>query len=306
MPLIATFFGALSGVALVIGFGVVSAVAAVGMLASEGGNVMDEQALTDIVTRFPLVAGSVLLTGVALVGTALLAARLSKTSIKEAIGFRSAPPIAFLLAPIGIVALGPTSDLAVTFMAEHFPNWTFGALDQLQKITEGHPYWMLWPFIALCPGFAEEVFFRGMIQRSFGFTKRAIVISAVGFAVFHMDPHHVAGVLPLGFYLAWLGHRTGSLWVPVFAHVGNNSFALLGSQIDAEALDVGHGTDTPMPFWWAPIGWAICAVVVAVIWYATRDQLRWRGPAGRPDAGEFILNPTQPVAGVASPASENL
>ena len=64
---------------------------------------------------------------------------------------------------------------------------------------------------------AEEVFFRGLIQRSAGFGKKAIVISALSFSFFHMDPHHIAGVLPLGFYLAWLGARTGSTLVPIVA-----------------------------------------------------------------------------------------
>ena len=83
------------------------------------------------------------------------------------------------------------------------------------------------PFLAVMPALGEELLCRGVLQRSIRTPWVAILVSAVFFAGLHFDPLHVAGVLPLGFYLAWLGHRTGSVWVPVTAHFANNLAATL-------------------------------------------------------------------------------
>ena len=281
IPKWASTLGALlGGIAALGGGGVVSAVVAVAVLTSEGGNPLDQSKLQEVVTRYPLVLMSVALTGFALTAAALITAKASRTSIREGLGFRGAPWPVFIMAPIAIIALGPTSDVLVRTMAELAPTWTFGALETLSRIAEDNSFWMLWPVIALIPGFAEELFFRGLVQRSWGFGIKAITISAVSFSLFHMDPHHVVGVLPLGFYLAWLGARTGSLWVCIATHTFNNTFALLGSKIDIDSLDVGHGTDTPMPLWWVFVGWAIAAPLIYGIWHQTRDRARWVGPAG--------------------------
>ncbi len=245
--------------------GGVTTVAAVLYAKSQG--IPTAEMLT-VVTSLPLVILSVVLTAGSLIGASLLTPKLAKVSIKDALGFRSAPLICFIVAPIGILALGPTSDLLVRGMKHLLPNFTFGALDSLTSIaTENSPF-LLWPFIALAPGFGEEIFFRGLIQRAFGAGILAVTVSALTFSFFHMDPHHVAGVIPLGFYLAFLAARTGSLWVPVVAHTLNNTAALIGSQF----VDLEVGIEADPPLWWAPVGWAIAAVVIVVIWKATTDR----------------------------------
>lgn len=227
--------------------------------------------LMSVMMSLPMVCLSVVCTAGSLIGASLLTPKLSKVSIKDALGFRSAPLVCFIVAPIGILALGPTSDLLVRAMKYLLPNFTFGALESLQGIaTENSPL-LLWPFIALAPGFGEEIFFRGLIQRAFGAGLLAVTISAITFSLFHMDPHHVAGVLPLGFYLAFLAARTGSLWVPVVAHTVNNTAALIGSQF----ADLEVGIEAEPPLWWAPVGWAIAAVVITVIWRATTDREKY-------------------------------
>lgn len=159
IPAWASTLGALvGGIVALVGGGIVSAVVAVAILTSEGGNAMDQAQLEEVVTRYPLVLMSVGLTGFALTAAALLSAKLTRTSIREGLGFRSAPWPVFIMAPIAIIALGPTSDVLVRTMASIAPDWTFGALETLQRIAEDNSFWMLWPVIALIPGFAEEIF----------------------------------------------------------------------------------------------------------------------------------------------------
>ncbi len=240
----------------------------------------DPTFVSELITRYPVLASSVLATAAALIGAPLLTAKLSRASVREALGFRPGPWPAFVLGPIGILALGPTSDALVRWMKEVAPHASLGALDSIEQVVAAHPYWMLWPVIALCPGLSEEIFFRGLVQRSLGFGRRAVVVSALSFSFFHMDPHHVAGVLPLGFYLAWLGARTGTTWVPIVAHTANNSMALLAGKLEA------GDPDAQVPLWVLPIGWAIAGACVWGIARVTRDRERWLGPAASDPTSE--------------------
>ncbi len=236
--------------------------------------------MKSIMENYPIVAASVVGTAVALVGVPLIVAKLTRTSIREGLGFRGAPLVTFVVAPIGILALGPTSEQLVSLMKWLLPGATLNALESIGALVNAHPAWMLWPVIALSPGVAEEVFFRGLVQRAVGFGWRAIVISGLSFSFFHMDPHHVAGVLPLGFYLAWVGARTGTTLVPIVAHIVNNTAALLAAKI----VDVESMADETMPLWVMPIGWVVAGACIFVIWRSTRDRARWEGPAAAADA----------------------
>ena len=78
----------------------------------------------------------------------------------------------------------------------------------------------------------EEIFFRGFIFA--GLVPRfgpwwAMAASAVVFSAFHLNLGVVAPILVTGLILAWLYHRTGSLWPGIAAHAGQNSLALLGA-----------------------------------------------------------------------------
>lgn len=284
IPPLPAFFGAIGGAVAAVGGSVVVSLAVAFAVFSDRmtpEQMSDPAFMTDLITSYPVVATSVAATAAFLIGVPMLTAKFTKTSIKEGLGFRKAHWLCFVLAPIGILSLGPTSDLLVTWMKDIAPNASFGALESITKIVEAHSYVALWPIIALMPGFSEEIFFRGLVQRAAGFGWRAITLSAITFSFFHMDPHHVAGVIPLGFFLAWLGARTGSTWVPIFAHVVNNSMALLASKL------ASGGEEPDIPLWVLPIGWAICAGCVYGIMRVTRDRKACLGPAAEPDASRL-------------------
>lgn len=77
----------------------------------------------------------------------------------------------------------------------------------------------------------EEVFFRGAIQgllmRFFGRPWPAIIVAALVFGVFHMNPVQVVYATLLGMVLGWIYYRTGSLMSVIVGHVLNNSLAVL-------------------------------------------------------------------------------
>lgn len=77
--------------------------------------------------------------------------------------------------------------------------------------------------------FAEEVVFRGFIfsalrdRLGLGW---ALILSGAIFAVFHVDPKVMLPIFVTGVLLAWLYHKTGSIWPPLVAHSLQNALAL--------------------------------------------------------------------------------
>ena len=77
----------------------------------------------------------------------------------------------------------------------------------------------------------EEVLFRGAIQgvlmRFFGRPWPAIIVAALVFGVFHMNPVQIVYATLLGIVLGWIYYRTGSLMSVIVGHVLNNSLAVV-------------------------------------------------------------------------------
>jgi membrane protease YdiL (CAAX protease family) len=153
-------------------------------------------------------------------------------------------------------------------MERALPGMTLGVVPLLNEVVAATPLLLAWPVFALMPGLSEELLFRGLLQRAAGRGAFAIGVSAVGFALFHVDPHHVAGVLPLGLFLAWVAARAGTL-VTIFAHVVNNTAAIFA--VRSETFDVGYGTEAPMPPSWVAVG---LVLTVAAAWVILRETGR--------------------------------
>ena len=92
--------------------------------------------------------------------------------------------------------------------------------------------------IGFLTGFSEELFFRGGLQgifirsslgKSAAIWMTAIIFSMMHFQFFGFFPRMLMGVF-FGYLLVW----THSIWVPVFAHVLNNSIVVITSAITGE------------------------------------------------------------------------
>jgi membrane protease YdiL (CAAX protease family) len=137
----------------------------------------------------------------------------------------------------------------MTEMARLLPGATLGVVPFLHDLVRDMPLMLAWPVLALLPGVSEELIFRGVLQRAVRNGVPAIALSGIAFAAFHIDPQHIIGVLPLGLFLAWVGSRCGT-WVTIFAHVVNNTLAIVAEK--SGTFDVGYGSDAPMPLHWLP------------------------------------------------------
>lgn len=150
-------------------------------------------------------------------------------------------------------------------------------LEQMSKLLK-MPELSLWQVIAVLavmPGICEELMFRGFIFRFFekGSKWFPIFISAVLFAVFHLDPYRFIPVLLLGILLAWLLHKSGSIYVSMLAHALNNSLAAVFLHFgDASRLKT-FISDGENLNWWLGIP---AAIILAIALYtfnrANREQ----------------------------------
>lgn len=231
-------------------------------------------AVTAVTMTPPVVFPSLLITAIGFAGGPIVAAKLIGSDVAETLGLRQRPhPGVFILAPVGILALGPTSDVLVELARQVAPNATVGSLGQIEALVGMASIPVLLPFLAFCPGFGEEILFRGFIQRAIGNGALAITVSAIGFALIHFDPHHIVGVLPLGFYLAWVAARTDSTWVTIAAHVVNNAAAVVAAKTTGTATPAEHATPLQVA-----IGLVVCATTaVAIVRLTPRPGRRGDG-----------------------------
>ncbi len=84
--------------------------------------------------------------------------------------------------------------------------------------------------VACLPALAEEWLFRGVLQTELLKTRLqplfALAISALVFAVFHLQPFHLLPLFVFGFLLGWIRWISGNLWYSIGLHFANNALVL--------------------------------------------------------------------------------
>lgn len=138
----------------------------------------------------------------------------------------------------------------------------------LENEFEGLSHTILGAFtISILAPILEEVMFRGAIQgcmlRNLRSARTAIIVSALIFGIFHMNPVQVVYATLLGIIFGWMYYRTGSLMSVIVGHVLNNTFAtittlMFGSSDESEIIG-----DFLSP------AATICVDVVAFLFFAT-------------------------------------
>ena len=96
---------------------------------------------------------------------------------------------------------------------------------------------------AAIPAVAEEVLFRGLMQRSLEQElsfKKAIILTGLIFAFVHFNLPVLVPLMLIGMYLGALAYHTESLMLPVAAHFLNNAFSIIGLHggESIESLDI--------------------------------------------------------------------
>lgn len=89
-------------------------------------------------------------------------------------------------------------------------------------------YIILFFIIAISAGICEEVFFRGLLLRSYEekYKMAGIAITAVMFGIFHFNLQNLFGPIILGLVFGYLVHITDSIYAGIIGHIVNNGFAV--------------------------------------------------------------------------------
>ena len=131
------------------------------------------------------------------------------------------------------LALAFCSDAILALMPD-MPEWLE---NMLKGITSENNLILNFLLVSIFAPLFEEWLCRGMVLRGLLGTKMkpvwAIVVSALFFAVIHLNPWQAIPAFLLGCLFGYVYYKTGSLKLTMLMHFANNTFSLVMSNVDA-------------------------------------------------------------------------
>ncbi|MCR5352149.1 MAG: CPBP family intramembrane metalloprotease [Bacteroidales bacterium] len=171
-----------------------------------------------------------------------------------------------VLASVGTLALSFCSDVFTNLLPE-MPDWLQKALE---GAVTGDKIWMNFLMVSVFAPFFEEWLCRGMVLRGLLHNGSkpvwAIVISALFFAIIHLNPWQAIPAFLIGCLFGYVYYKTGSLKLTMLMHAVNNTFALVMSNIDSlEQYDSVKDLLPGMRYW---IIFFACLLLLVLIYRA--------------------------------------
>lgn len=184
-----------------------------------------------------------------------------------------------ILVSIGTLAIGFWAEPVGSFLPP-MPDMLKDALDSL---TGGNLLVDLVCVSILAP-VCEEWLCRGMVLRGLLSHKMspalAIVISAVFFAVIHLNPWQAIPAFIIGCMLGYVYYKTGSLKLTMLMHCVNNTFAVVCTRIPGFEEAEGWKDVIPSPGYWILV--AACVLLTALVVLAV-SKVKLLRPEGNID-----------------------
>ena len=154
------------------------------------------------------------------------------------LGANDASSITLLLLVVGF--LGTSQSLeSVLELAHVRETGTLAQLDAVLSGLRGPELALAVLLLGVAPGFGEELFARGWIQRGLvpllG-PQASVVIAAAAFGALHADRVHSAAAFLLGLYLGAAVELTQSLRISILCHIANNLLWVLTAAYSASPL----------------------------------------------------------------------
>ena len=196
-----------------------------------------------------------------------------------------------ILVMLSTLALAFDMDMVNALMPP-MPEWLE---NMLKGMTQGK-FWVNFLCVSVFAPFFEEWLCRGMVLRGLLNYKRrskadgtikhgikpvwAIVISALFFALIHMNPWQAIPAFVLGCLFGYVYYRTGSLKLTMLMHFTNNTLALVMGNIDS-LKDMDTWLDV-FPMWQYCLI-ALSALVYLWIFVRTMNLIPLDSPTGNCD-----------------------
>lgn len=227
-------------------------------------------------------------------GAAVALAKLTGYELPDYFAPRRRVPLGWLLlAAVLIVASLPAMSVLIAWNAKlHLPaalaHWeelarqaeaeAQNTIKYLTNFSSPARFGVALLVIAVVPAVAEELFFRGVIQRNLvqwtnsrhvGIWLAAAIFSAIHFQFLGFFPRFVLGLL-LGYLYEW----SGNILVPMAAHFAQNAFQLVllyAQQRQWSATDFDPDSTEALPWYWVLASVLICA---GLLWYLYQRMQR--------------------------------
>lgn len=175
------------------------------------------------------------------------------------------PPMALVVLGMGIILSECDNVLQVFLPMNEFWVETFTSM-----LGGETGLWKSILAVAIAAPIVEEILFRGIILRGFlqhYSTRKAILVSALLFGLFHLNPWQFFGAFVAGIVTAWWFVKTRSLVMPIFIHVLYNSMSYILRFLGIEIAGYNAISATGFQPWWFDILGIILLAVGAVILY---------------------------------------
>ena len=157
---------------------------------------------------------------------------LKNESFSQSFRIKSIPLDSIL--PVVILSLGT---IILSDEVDRLISMVFPISDYIEKLAEfvqfDTPLYALLLILAtvIIAPFCEEVLFRGFLQQflenHWKDITKAILITSMFFAAFHMNPGWIIQIYLLGIILGYLAWKTGSIFPGLILHSLNNGLALI-------------------------------------------------------------------------------
>ena len=217
--------------------------------------------------------------------TILLVIGYRKTGASFSEVFPLSPIRPVLLLPMAIMVVGMS--ILLSEMDNLFrlflpaPEWL---IKMMKNIVAGKTnFWRSFALIVVIAPLTEEPLFRGLILRGFlkHYSKtKAILVTAILFAIIHLNPWQFLGALLLGLIFGWWFVQTRSLIPCLFGHAVANAFPLI---ISATVEIPGYtiGLDTFQPLWFDILGLILVAIGgwLLILAFQETDNATPEGPS---------------------------
>ena len=187
----------------------------------------------DMTTKSNLMSNPLTIAVVNLLSIGLLlwfGLRRTDASFKEVFPFRAISP--FLLLPISLTVIG------MSIILSEVNNCVVNVLPIPPQIAEvfqnlfgtRENFWGALLAAVIVAPLTEELLFRGLMLRGFlnnYSVRKALIVSALFFGVFHVFPWQITGAAVLGVIFAWWFVKTRSLIPCLFGHALNNALPII-------------------------------------------------------------------------------
>jgi membrane protease YdiL (CAAX protease family) len=248
-------------------------VVGVGWIRSRGGLADAEAKAMEFAFSGAGVLSAALVSASVLGATSFLAARLEATSeatrldapslaARLRLGPTNASAAGVCAAAVGTVALS----LACGAVSDLLGVGESATMDLVARaFAHGSPTTVLLGMgaIAIAPGAAEEVFFRGLLQARFAARFRrsiAVALTALAFGLIHLDLVQGTLAFLVGLYLGWLAERLGGVRPTIVAHGINNALFIAIASLSPDG-GLGRAAETAG----AAIGVFTCVAATAFL-----------------------------------------